>query len=69
MRKREREEEGKAKIIMDEERREREVRRTRIESLSYNEVYKKIRTEEIPMYFKRRRKKKERSTITRFRWK
>lgn len=54
---------------MDEERREREARRTRIESLSYNEVYKKIGTEEIPMYFKRRRKKKKRSTITRFRWK
>lgn len=43
------------------------MRRIKIDSSTYNGIYKTIKTEEVLEYLKERRGKKERSTIARFR--
>lgn len=49
------------------ENKEREERREKIENSRYNEVYKKIQTEVIPEYLRRKRGRKDRRMIARFR--
>lgn len=46
---------------------EKEERRRKIEESKYNEIYKNIRTEELPAYLRGRRGKKNRGLIARFR--
>lgn len=46
---------------------ERGKKREKIENSRYNEVYKKIQTEEIPEYLRRKRGRKDRRMIARFR--
>lgn len=47
-------------------RKERE-RRKKIEESKFNELYKDVMTEEVPIYLRERKGKKERSLIARFR--
>lgn len=54
-------------IMRDVSTKEKEVKRSKIEESTYNQIYKDIRSEDISEYFNGKKKKKERILIARYR--
>lgn len=56
------------KIVIERiENKEKKTKRIKIDSSKYNEIYKRIKTKEVPEYLNEKRRKKEQNTIARFR--